>query len=230
MRISEESSSQFPFAAVLWDMDGTLIDSEPIWIEEETRLMHSLGVEWTLADSHHCLGGPASRVDEYMRIKAGQIHQEMELSGILTARMMARLRTETRYMGGAKELLMELRSAQVPMGLVTASTREIMDAVLTGIGNEHFATAISCDDVVRPKPDPEGYLLAAERIGVSIEECLVIEDSLPGITAAIESGAFVLGLPHVVDLPTGARVIHAPGLSGHNLTSLATLFSGILSR
>lgn len=224
-----QTNHQFPFAAVLWDMDGTLIDSEPIWIEEETRLMRGLGVDWSDEDSIHCLGGPAHRVDAYMRARAGDIHNEMELSEILTERMRDRLKSDTRFMPGASELLADLRNGAIPLALVTASTRSIMQAVLDGIGQDHFEVAVSCDDVRRPKPDPEGYLIAAEKIGVAIDSCLVIEDSIPGMTAAIESGAYVLGIPHVVDLPLAARVLHVESLIGHDRASLARLFSGILS-
>lgn len=223
------TSSNFPFAAVLWDMDGTLIDSEPIWIEEETRLMNSLGVAWGDEDSRHCLGGPAERVDEYMRARAGNVHEPMYLSDLLTLEMLRRLKEETRFMSGAGELLSEFYQAQIPMALVTASTRAIMDAVVLGIGSHHFHSAISCDDVKFAKPDPEGYLLAAERIGVDIKSCLIIEDSVPGMTAAIGSGAFVLGIPHLVELPKSERVVHVDSLAGQSRSTLAALFSEIIT-
>jgi HAD superfamily hydrolase (TIGR01509 family) len=218
----------FPFAAVLWDMDGTLIDSEPIWIEEETKLMRALGVDWSDEDSKHCLGGPADRVDGYMRARAGHVHAPMELSNILTGRMMERLKFETRFMPGAGELLTELHLAQVPLALVTASTSEIMEAVLAGIGAHHFRTAISCDHVANAKPHPEGYLLAAERIGVEIEDCLIIEDSIPGMTAAIEAGAYVIGIPHVVELPKSPRAVHIENLVGHDRNTISKLFEEII--
>lgn len=221
--------TQFPFAAVLWDMDGTLIDSEPIWIEEECRLMRSFGVDWSEVDSHHCLGGPVSRVDAYMRQRAGNIHQPLELSKTLISRVIERLRNGVSFTSGAQELIEELHSAAVPMALVTASTSEIMLAALDGVGSHYFKATISCDDVIAPKPEPEGYIMAAEMLGVPIERSLIIEDSIPGMTAAISSGAYVLGIPHLVELPLGERVRHLPTLRDHSRSSISALFAGMIS-
>lgn len=220
--------STFPFAAVLWDMDGTLIDSEPIWIEEEGRLMRSLGVDWSEADSHHCLGGPVPRVDAYMRERAGNIHQPLELSSALINRVISRLQSGVSFTSGARELIEEFHSAAIPMALVTASTTEIMSAALDGVGSHYFKATISCDDVTNPKPEPEGYLRAAELLGVPIERSLIIEDSIPGMTAAIASGAYVLGLPHLVELPLGDRVRHLPSLANHSRASISELFAGMI--
>ncbi|MFM8502738.1 MAG: HAD hydrolase-like protein, partial [Actinomycetota bacterium] len=97
--------SSFPFEAVLWDMDGTLIDSEPIWIEEETLLMRSLGVEWSNEDALHCLGGPLERVDVYMRSRSGNQHQPLELAYELIDRMITRLSGGVDFTNGSKSLL-----------------------------------------------------------------------------------------------------------------------------
>lgn len=218
----------FPFHAIFWDMDGTLLDSEPIWISEERRLMNSMGVEWTDADSLECLGGPMERVDSYMRMRAGNVHKPFELAEQLYQRMVIRLAEGVDFLPGARELIADLQLGKIPLALVSASTREIMDAALRSIDPHPFNTTISANDVVKTKPHPEGYLLAADRIGVAIQNCLIIEDSVTGMTAAIDSGAYVLGIPHAVELPSGAKVIHHPTLAGLTRHSIASLFSEII--
>jgi len=216
--------STFPFEAVLWDMDGTLIDSEPIWIEEEHRLMQSLGVTWSDEDAKHCLGGPVERVDAYMRSRVKGDHEPLELAFLLIDRMIERLSMGVGFTLGAENLLRAMYGEQLPMALVSASTRKIMDAALKSIGNEFFAFTCSADDVVATKPDPEGYLRAADALGVNIERSLIIEDSVTGMRAAIDSGGYVLGLPHLTVLPEGEKVVHRQSLEGLDLNSLAGLF------
>jgi HAD superfamily hydrolase (TIGR01509 family) len=205
-------------------MDGTLIDSEPIWIEEEFRLMRSLGVDWNEDDAKHCLGGPVERVDNYMRSRAGNSHKPFELSSILIERMIHRLSQGVEFTTGAKHLLVSMHAQGLPLALVSASTRPIMDAALESIGEHFFAFTCSADDVNMTKPHPEGYLKAAETLGVSIERTLIIEDSITGMRAAIDSGGYVLGLPHLTPLPEGDKVVHRSDLDSLNLESLAALF------
>lgn len=222
------TSSNFPFAAVLWDMDGTLVDSEPIWMEEESALMRSLGADWSDFDAKYCLGGPIERVDAYMRQRAGDVHAPYELSNLLINRMVDRLASDTSFVPGARELIDELHALPVPMALVSASTRSIMDAALKSIGGHYFKITISHDDVAQTKPDPEGYLAAAAAIGVPIEEVLIIEDSITGMNAAIDSGAYVLGLTHMVELPRSARTLHRESLHGLDARALGRLFQAIM--
>ena len=218
----------FPFDAILWDMDGTLIDSEPIWIAEETRLMEEIGVEWSEEDALHCLGGPLERVDAYMRSRSGSRHAPLELANQLIERMVVRLSNHLEFSPGAHELIKQLHQAGIPMALVSASTRKIMDAALLSIGREFFQHTCSADDVSKTKPDPEGYITAAKRLEVRIENSLIIEDSNTGMSAAIASGAYVLGLPHLTQLPLGEKVVNRQGLEGLDLDGLASLFKGVL--
>jgi beta-phosphoglucomutase-like phosphatase (HAD superfamily) len=103
-----------------------------------------------------------------------------------------------------------------------------MNAALVSIGEEFFRFTCSADEVSKTKPDPEGYLTAAKRLGVDIERSLIIEDSKTGMTAAIASGAYVLGLPHLTDLPSGEKVVQRKGLQDLNLHSLGLLFEGVV--
>lgn len=220
--------NNFPFEAVLWDMDGTLLDSEPIWIEEEAKLMQSLGVEWSSEDARVCLGGPMHRVDQYMREKSGNQHKPLELSQLLIKRMVDRLNESVKFTPGAESLLKELHDMGIPMALVTASTREIVNAALSSVGTHYFRQTISADDVKETKPDPEGYLTASSHLNVSIERSLIIEDSLTGMSAAIDSGAYVLGIPHFYELPTGHKVRHVKSLDAINVEAISALFKEII--
>ena len=220
----------FPLEAVLWDMDGTLIDSEPLWIEEERRLMESLGIEWTDEDARYCLGGPMVRVDEYMRQRSGQDFQPGALSSRLLEMVEARFSGPLPFAPGALELLEELERIGTPLALVSASPRNLIDQAMNSFGKDRFNVIVSNNDVRKPKPDPEGYLLAAERLQVDIRRTLIIEDSIPGIGAAQASGAFVLGIAHFSELPESPRTIQRLSLKGLSVSALGELFNPILTR
>ena len=226
--------NNFPFDAVLWDMDGTLIDSEPLWIEQERQLMESIGAKWTDEDAIYCVGGPMARVDAYMRSKLPSADLDrfapLALTNQLLQRMEDRLSQDIPFTPGAFELVNEMKSANLPLALVSASSRPLMNAALKSIGSQLFDITISDNDVERSKPDPEGYVKAAASLDVDISRSLIIEDSITGMTAAIASGAFVLGLPHVAELPHGPKVIHHPTLENLTMRDLANLFSLVHER
>ena len=213
-------------------MDGSLIDSEPIWIGEERKIMESLGATWSQEDALFCIGGPMERVDAYMRSKLPEDKQgeieEYEITAILLDSMVERFRKEVPFAPGARELISEMHKEAIPMALVTASTRAIMDGALTSIGKHFFKTTISDNDVERSKPDPQGYQLAASRVGVPIEDCLIIEDSITGATAAIASGAYLLGVTHSGPLPMGQKVCHVENLIDLELSGIVELFQPLL--
>jgi HAD superfamily hydrolase (TIGR01509 family) len=222
----------FPFEAVLWDMDGTLINSEPLWIEQERLLMAHLGAEWSESDALHCVGGPMARVDAYMRSKLSPEQQRrfqpLELTGKLLKRMEERFSQGVDFAPGSQHLLNEMKSHSIKLALVTASSRPLLDAALKSIGTDYFEATISDNDVAQSKPHPEGYRLAASRLGVNIERSLIIEDSITGMTAAIASGAYVLGIPHFTELPSGPKVIHLQTLDGLNLSGLSKNFASLV--
>ena len=226
--------NNFPFSAVLWDMDGTLINSEPLWIEQERSLMASLGVNWSDEDAIHCVGGPMTRVDAFMRSKLTDEqrlkYKPLDLTNQLLERMENTLSSNVPFSDGADILLEQMRHESIPLALVSASSRPLVDAALRSIGDHYFTVTISDNDVSRSKPDPEGYCKAADMLGVDITSTLVIEDSITGMNAAIGSGAFVLGIPHVVNLPVGEKVVHHRTLEGLTLEKLASMFALLNTR
>ena len=194
------------FEAVFFDMDGLMVDSEPEWFLSEIEVTKPFGYTWLEDDQIACLGGPLSKVGQYMFDKCGQQNSPEYFTQTLIDTQVARMRGNTPTMPGAVELVRELQSQGVKTALVSASPRNIVDAVLDNLGHDLFPFSISADDVVKTKPDPEAYLKAAHMCGSNITNCLVFEDSLTGMNAAIASGAYLIGVPHLVSIEESARV------------------------
>ncbi|MSW08326.1 MAG: HAD-IA family hydrolase [Actinobacteria bacterium] len=194
------------FDAVLFDMDGTLVDSEPIWLESEIELMDRFGYLWTSKDQAFCLGGPLNRVGDYMNQLAGNTKDADYFVTELVNLMVAKMEAGAGLMNGALEILSFVRDQGAKTALVSASPRKLMDAVLKSITPVSFELTISSDDVQYPKPSPESYIKAAHYLGVHPKNCLVLEDSLTGVQSAVESGAYVIALPHLVAIKESERV------------------------
>ena len=194
------------FEAVFFDMDGLMVDSEPEWFQSEVEVTSPFGYTWLEVDQIACLGGPLSKVGQYMFEKCGQQRSPEYFTQALIDTQVARMRGNTPTMPGAMELVRELQSHGIKTALVSASPRNIVDAVLDNVGHDLFPFSISADDVKKTKPDPEGYLKAASMSGSEITNCLVFEDSLTGMNAAIASGAYLIGVPHLVTIEESERV------------------------
>ena len=194
------------FEAVFFDMDGLMVDSEPEWFQSEVEVTSPFGYTWLEVDQIACLGGPLSKVGQYMFDKCGRQRSPEYFTQALIDTQVARMRGNTPTMPGAMELVRELQSHGIKTALVSASPRNIVDAVLDNVGHDLFPFSISADDVKKTKPDPEGYLKAASMSGSEITNCLVFEDSLTGMNAAIASGAYLIGVPHLVTIEESERV------------------------
>jgi len=194
------------FEAVFFDMDGLMVDSEPEWFLSEVEVTEPFGYTWLEADQIACLGGPLSKVGQYMFDKCERQQSPEYFTQTLIDTQVTRMRGNTPTMPGAVELVKELQSHGIKTALVSASPRIIVDAVLDNLGHDLFPFSISSDDVAKTKPDPESYLKAAEMSGSNISNCLVFEDSITGMSAAIASGAYLIGVPHLVSIEESARV------------------------
>jgi len=194
------------FEAVFFDMDGLTVDSEPQWLISEEEVVAPFGYQWTQADQVACLGGPLEKLGDYMSNKCNKMEPSSYFVTELIRIQAQRMRTQTAAMPGAIELVKSLKSNGVKTALVSASPRVIVEAVLDNIGHDLFPISISGDDVAKTKPDPEGYLKAANICVSEIKNCLVFEDSLPGMKAAIDSGAWLIAVPHMVEIEESARV------------------------
>ena len=213
------------FEAVFFDMDGLMVDSEPEWFQSEVEVTSPFGYTWLEVDQIACLGGPLSKVGQYMFEKCGQQRSPEYFTQALIDTQVARMRGNTPTMPGAMELVRELQSHGIKTALVSASPRNIVDAVLDNVGHDLFPFSISADDVQNTKPDPEGYLKAASMSGSEITNCLVFEDSLTGMNAAIASGAYLIGVPHLVTIEESERVRVIKSLEQISYTKLIELKS-----
>ncbi len=210
--------------AVLFDMDGTLIDSEPYWLSSEIELMAEFGYIWTTSDQAACLGGPLERVGQYMSDLVGGQREGEYFHHSLVDRVSAKFHSGISIVPGGLEILRDVKAANVPMALVSASPRVLVQAAIDSLPEHFFASSVSSTDVHQTKPHPESYLKAAEALNVNIENCLVIEDSLTGVQSGMASGAWVVAIPHIVPIQAADRVRLVSSLAGQNLERLISLF------
>ena len=200
-------------SAVLFDMDGTLIDSEPLWFASEVDLMAELGGVWTLDDQERCLGVPLIEVADYLRERSGTHLTKEDVCERLLLRMEHALRsTPLAWQPGARELLRETRDLGLPTALVSASWARLIDAVSgrfdSELGVRAFDAVVPGDEVGNGKPHPEPYLTAAALLGADPADCLALEDSPTGVTAALAAGCRVVAIPHVAEVRhTGAAIV-----------------------
>ena len=209
------------YSAVFFDMDGLLVDSEPLWLISETEMMAQFGYQWLESDQAACLGGPLDRVGEYMSGLIGGKRDGNSLMLEIIDRMILKFKGDLPFMPGALELITDLQANGIELTLVSASPRSLVDAVLANFEVNPFVRSISNNDVKASKPDPEGYLLAATSGGHDISNSLVLEDSLTGVTAAKASGAWVLAVPHLVPIEKSERVDVTESLAQWSYEKLA---------
>ena len=205
-------------------MDGLLVDSEPEWLKSESEITAAYGYQWTSQDQVACLGGPLSRVGQYMHDKCNQAETPDFFTNKLVDVQSERMRSHTPFMPGAYELVQDLQRNGIKTGLVSASPRIIVDAVLDNVGAELFPFSISSDDVERTKPHPDAYLKAAQITNSAIGNCLVFEDSLTGVGAATSSGAWLVAVPHLVHVDESERVRVIKSLEQLNFSKIQELF------
>lgn len=188
--------------AVLFDMDGLLVDSEKIWFQVESEVMERLGGDWGPADQERLVGGSMPSTVAYMLMASGANAHPDDVAAWMLEGMTHRLAGGVEMMPGAAELLAAVRRAGLPTALVTSSVRPIAEACLKGIGRDNFDHVVTGDDVMRTKPHPEPYLTAARLLGVAAARCVALEDSPNGVTAATAAGCRVVAVPSVLPIPS----------------------------
>ena len=211
-------------SAIFFDMDGTLVDSEPLWLEAEIEVMLREGCIWTAEDQLACLGGPRAKTERIMQEKCGKQMPDNYFGDQLDDLMESKLANKLKLIPGALELLAECKENDLTFGLVTASGGRLMNVVLKSFPADIFDVVISGDDVEKSKPDPQPYLMAAERLSVDIKKSVVIEDSVTGVTAGLASGTQVIGIPHLVNLPKHENLRVVSKLSDITYSNLLTWY------
>jgi HAD superfamily hydrolase (TIGR01509 family) len=197
--------------AVLFDMDGLLVDTEPLWFLAETRVVEELGGSWTKQNQEDLLGSNLEFAAEYMLQLTGSDLAAEAVWHRLKDSMTDLLRQgEFSFRPGALELLAAVRSAGIATGLVTSSVREHLDLVLPALPRHGFDVVVSGDDVSRKKPDPQPYQLALNQLGAAAHRTIVLEDSPAGVTAGEAAGCTVIAVPSVRPIQAAAtRPVYA---------------------
>lgn len=210
-------------AAVLWDMDGTLVDSEQYWIECEYELVESYGGTWSEYHAHQLVGGDLLESAAYIAEHGGVPLAPREIVHRLLEGVVERTRRHIPWRPGAEALLTELRALNIPCALVTMSWRVFAEAVLDGLPEGTFSALVTGDEVSAPKPDPEPYAMAARLLGAAPQDCVAIEDSPRGVTSAVAAGVPTLAVAHVVPLEPGPGRTVAATLVGWTAADLGRL-------
>jgi HAD superfamily hydrolase (TIGR01509 family) len=212
-----------PLQAVLFDMDGLLVDSEPLWFEVESEVMARLGGAWSEADQHALLGGSLPRTVAYLLARAARPASADDVARWLVDGMTGLLAARgPQVLPGAAELLGEVRAAGIAHALVTSSERPIMEAVISHPGL-NFDVTVCAADVRRSKPDPEPYLRAAALLGADPRSCVALEDSPNGVAAAEAAGCKLVAVPSLVPIVARPGRAVAASLTEVNLRMLAAI-------
>lgn len=214
-------------AAVLWDMDGLMVDTEPVWTIAEEELAIRLGGVWSEQLKAAIVG---TRIDVAVPLVLEHYGHEAapaavaDASDWLMERMVGLFATEVRVLPGVAELLAAVDAAGIPQALVSSSYRVLVDSVLShGLGP--FAVTLAGDEVVHGKPHPEPYLTAAAQLGVDPRNCVVLEDSSAGVLSAEGAGCAVVAVPSVagVSFVPGPRLVVRTSLAGLDLDEVERL-------
>ena len=217
-------------AAVLWDMDGTLVDSEGLWSITMAELAAHRGGELSAEVREELTGSSLTRTVSRIRAELG--HDPDDAAGVeadgrwLLDRTLALFARGIPWRPGAQEALRAVRASGVPTALVTSTYREVTEVSLDTIGREHFDVVVCGDEVSATKPDPAPYLRAAELLGVDPQRCVAVEDSPTGTASALAAGATVLVVPADVPVPPGERRVHRDGLEGLGIEELGDVLRG----
>ena len=214
----------FPHA-VLWDMDGTLIDSEPYWLASESEFASSRNSSWGREDGLGVIGMSLYESSKLLKARVGTDLEPQEIIDEVTNGVLARLDQSIPWRPGARELLTLLRENSIKTALVTGSMHRMAKQVADSIGFDAFDLIIGGDDVSNGKPHPESYLKAAAILGVDPTNCVAFEDSLTGITAAEAAGTKAVGIAHIVEIPAKPGRILWPTLDGVTIEDLRSLFT-----
>ena len=218
--------------AVLFDMDGTLVDSEKLWEVALQVLYSRLGGELTPAVREATVGGSAESLMQIIYTDLGLDPDADEMaahSDWLHDYTADLFDGGLPWCDGARELLDTLADSAIPMALVTNTRRALTERALDSIGRHYFAASVCGDEVVRAKPAPDPYQRAAALLGFDPAQCLAIEDSVTGAASAEDAGCPVLVVPNDVEVPDSARRRHVTSLLGLDVARLREIYTELVT-
>ena len=196
------TTNTFP-AAILFDHDGTLVDTEPVWAAAKVALTAEFGGTWTEQDTLDCLGLSMQFTLDRLRERGVNLPDE-EINDRLVAKVREALAQQpVEFLPGIERFLSEVREAQIPAAVVTNATTSVARRTANAAPEGTFSVIIGNDETTHPKPDPQPYLLAAERLGVDPTQCVALEDSPSGVRSATAAGTRVLVVPGELEVPAG---------------------------
>jgi HAD superfamily hydrolase (TIGR01509 family) len=194
--------------AVLLDMDGTLVDTEPYWMAAEFALVESFGGRWSDARAHALVGNALPVSAEYLRAHGGVDLAPEKIIERLVDAVSRAAEQEIPWRPGAIALLAGLAEAEIACALVTMSYERLVRTVTSRLPAGTFATVVTGEQVSFGKPHPEAYLTAAARLGVDPTFCVAIEDSPTGVASAQAAGCVVVAVPHHLPIaPAAGRTV-----------------------
>jgi HAD superfamily hydrolase (TIGR01509 family) len=216
-------------AAVLWDMDGTVVDTEPYWMAAEREIVEAAGGTWTHEQALQLVGNPLLRSAEIILEQTPVVGTPEEVVDRIQGRVEAQMRAQVPWRPGAQALLGELSALAVPCALVTMSYAVLARVLVDALPRGSFAAVVTGDAVTHGKPHPEPYLTAADLLGLDPADCVAIEDSPTGVGSAVAAGVPTIGVPHIVPIPPREGLVLVESLHGvgaHDLWPLATASAG----
>jgi len=214
-----------PEWGVLWDMDGTLVDTEPYWFAAEYEVVEEFGGTWSDEHAHLLVGSDLLDGAAYIKEHGGVPLEVHEIVRRLEASVARRTLEAIPWRPGARELLGELFAAGIPSALVTMAWRGSVTPVLEALPDGWMRASVTGDEVPpgRGKPQPDPYLRGAELLGLDPRSCIAIEDSRTGAASALAAGCVTVGVPNAVSLDGIDGLILRDTLEALTPADLATL-------
>ena len=211
---------------MLFDMDGTLVDTEPYWMAAEWALVEEFGGSWSDQHQENLVGNALITSAEYLRLHGGiDLAPEVIVERLLDHVVIA-AQQEMPWRPGAQELLARLHAAGVPTALVTMSYTRLAQVMVDRLPAGTFTAIVTGDQVADGKPHPEAYLTAAQRLGVEPAACVAIEDSPTGLASAEAAGCVVVAVPHHVPVLPAPRRIFVDSLTDLDVDVLRAMVRG----